>query len=169
MPDISTEKSIFLHAAGLKSVERDAYVDGACGHEPVVRARVEALLAAHDRLGGDTPPAVSHDTTAASGPTAIEKPGILLAGRYKLVEQIGEGGDGNGVPGPGHPAGPRRGGQGPAPPVRGRWAGCHPLPERGPGYRPASAPGCAPRPPGRGPVGRPAVPGHEDDQGADPE
>src|SRR5262249_13729677 len=51
MSEPASEKSIFLHAAVLDSpAARAAYLEGACGHEPAVRARIESLLAAHDRL-----------------------------------------------------------------------------------------------------------------------
>jgi hypothetical protein len=48
----SSEKSIFLAALEKGSrAERAAYLDGACGDNLQLRGEVEALLAAHDRLG----------------------------------------------------------------------------------------------------------------------
>jgi serine/threonine protein kinase/tetratricopeptide (TPR) repeat protein len=93
MPDAASEKSIFLHAAGLDSpAARAAYLDEACGHDPAIRARIEALLAAHDRLGGNAPPStIGLEPSAAVLP--VPEPGAAI-GPYKLVQQIGEGGMG---------------------------------------------------------------------------
>jgi hypothetical protein len=52
-----SEQSIFLHAIELGSpAERAAYLDAACAGDRALRTDVEALLAAHDQLGGGTPP-----------------------------------------------------------------------------------------------------------------
>src|SRR6478736_1486222 len=91
MPE-AAEKSIFLHAAGLGSpADRSAYLDGACEGDPARRARIDALLAAHDRLGGDPPPTAGLDSTA---PAAGPEPGAVLGGRFTLLQVIGEGGMG---------------------------------------------------------------------------
>jgi serine/threonine protein kinase/tetratricopeptide (TPR) repeat protein len=71
--------------------EQAAYVAGVCGDDPALRARVEALLAAHhqggDFLRGDK----STDTVAHA--LRAEGPGTTI-GPFKLLEQIGEGGFG---------------------------------------------------------------------------
>src|SRR5262245_32550811 len=92
MPDAASEKSIFLHAAGLDApADRAAYLEAACGGDPAVRAQIEGLLAAHDRLGADPPPTAGLDSTVpAPGPEA----GTVLGGRFKLLEVIGGGGVG---------------------------------------------------------------------------
>jgi hypothetical protein len=66
--------------------ERARYLDEACQSKPELRRRVEALLRAHDQAGHfleDHGP----DPAADSLP---EGPGTLI-GRYKLLEEIGEG------------------------------------------------------------------------------
>jgi WD40 repeat protein/serine/threonine protein kinase len=94
MPTANREEALF--AAALEKptrAERAAYLDGACGDDLALRARLEALLAAHDASGGvlDAPPPVLSPTTAYSPLT--EGPGTVI-GPYKLLQQIGEGGMG---------------------------------------------------------------------------
>jgi serine/threonine protein kinase/WD40 repeat protein len=82
--------------------ERNAYIDGACGADHEMRARVAALLRAND-LAGDflpmddltEPPSAStqgfgRDIGEAA---AAQKPGDWI-GPYKLREKVGEGGCG---------------------------------------------------------------------------
>jgi hypothetical protein len=94
-PQLS-EKSIFEAAIDKPSpAERAAYLDEACRGNPALRGEVEALLAAHDRLGSihrATPPALFGAATI-DAPAVLEAPGTLI-GPYMLLEQIGEGGMG---------------------------------------------------------------------------
>jgi serine/threonine protein kinase len=82
------EEGLFHAARRLHSAqERSAYLRGACGDDAALRGRVEELLRAYDEersLGG-----------VRLGPTAeaMPQPGTLV-GRYRLLEQIGEGGFG---------------------------------------------------------------------------
>jgi WD40 repeat protein/serine/threonine protein kinase len=89
-----SERSIFESAIEKGSAaERAAYLDEACGGDRGLREGVDALLAAHDRLGGAHPaaraacPATTVNQLAGQGPGAV-------VGPYKLLEQIGEGGFG---------------------------------------------------------------------------
>src|SRR5438552_2867480 len=98
MAERASEQSIFLHAIGLpSSADRAAYLDEVCRDNPGLRAELEALLAAHDRLGGGLPPTgpeLARSEPAASAappafPPSSEAVGVVLAGRYRLLEPIG--------------------------------------------------------------------------------
>src|SRR4051794_29557791 len=85
---------IFNEALDLDSpAHRAAYLDRACAGDPALRARVETLLAVHDRAGGFLEPPPQAPTTAAAPPEPAEPAGTLI-GPYKLLEAIGEGGMG---------------------------------------------------------------------------
>ena len=75
--------------------DRAAYLDQACGDNELLRRRIEALLNASEQSGAflevSAAPTLRR-TPIASIPLA-EKPGDKV-GRYKLLQQIGEGGCG---------------------------------------------------------------------------
>src|SRR5207245_7058421 len=78
--------------------QRAAFVKGACGNDETLRQRVEALLKAHEHTSGflDQPPAAPSGKTLVltAGMLAVtERPGDKI-GRYKVLQQIGEGGCG---------------------------------------------------------------------------
>jgi eukaryotic-like serine/threonine-protein kinase len=88
-------ESVFAAAVALASAaERAVYLDQACAGDAVLRSHVEALLRAHERAGHllDRPVPGGPEQTAAYLPN--EQPGAVIAGRYKLLEEIGEGGMG---------------------------------------------------------------------------
>ena len=94
-----SEDEIFEAALQHATRERRAtYLNEACGDDARLRERVEALLKAHDQAGEflEQPPAgVSAKTfvvTTAMVPVT-EGPGDRI-GRYKLRENLGEGGCG---------------------------------------------------------------------------
>src|SRR5436309_1094296 len=102
--DAARAKSLFLAASDLADpVERAAYLERECGDDAELRGRVEALLRAND--AAPLPPAEAGDGTSAhvpdrqrqtedrGDPTA--RVGSILAGKYKLVEEIGVGGMGS--------------------------------------------------------------------------
>jgi WD40 repeat protein/serine/threonine protein kinase len=88
--------SILGEAAECRSPEeRAAFLDEACAGDAGRRARVEALLRAHQAAGNflrdNAPPSEPIATT--DEPPVPERPGAVV-GAYKLLEQIGEGGFG---------------------------------------------------------------------------
>jgi tetratricopeptide (TPR) repeat protein len=85
---------LFLNALDRTSADqRQAYLDAACGADAALRQAVGALLEAHAAAGHflQTAPGA---TGPELGPARCEEPGALLAGRYKLLQPIGEGGMG---------------------------------------------------------------------------
>jgi serine/threonine protein kinase/WD40 repeat protein len=102
--DIKRIKEVFLAAADLSAPVRPSFLAEACGQDAELRAAVERLLAAHDAPASLLePPVPSADHTSTFGaeggvgsamPANAEHVGSLLAGKYKLVEEIGEGGMG---------------------------------------------------------------------------
>src|SRR5262245_58310137 len=89
------EESIFAAAIAMSdSTSRAAFLDDACAGQSELRRDVEALLAAHENPGNflQVPAAARTATFKMSLP--VEQAGLLIADRYKLLEQIGEGGMG---------------------------------------------------------------------------
>jgi len=93
---IHPEVVIFNAALELEPAARAAYLDQACAGDAALRRQVEDLLAAHEQAGDflETPPTgLDLQQTVQVSLPPTEKPGDRI-GRYKLVEQIGEGGFG---------------------------------------------------------------------------
>ncbi len=108
-----TEETLFELALNTPADERAALLDRECAGDLTLRARVEALLTAHERLEagpGREPRALSlgqagdrtRRSRTAPGESTLppdarpaEGVGSLLAGEYKLLEEIGEGGMGS--------------------------------------------------------------------------
>lgn len=73
--------------------QRAAFLDEACGGDAGLRSHVEGLLRVHDRVGSflEVPP-VDLEATLDSQ-TSSAAPGTMI-GRYKILQEIGEGGFG---------------------------------------------------------------------------
>jgi serine/threonine protein kinase/tetratricopeptide (TPR) repeat protein len=92
-PPPNREVAIFDAALQLPEDQRARYLDEACAGDGSLRQRVVALLRAHDAAGTfmDRPAVASGAGTKVDKPE--EQPGDKI-GRYKLLQQIGEGGCG---------------------------------------------------------------------------
>jgi WD40 repeat protein/serine/threonine protein kinase len=86
-------RAVFIEALALATAdERARYLDAACRDKPGLRQRVEALLSAREHAGEF----LAQDALGGNldcDPAITEGPGTVI-GRYKLLEQIGEGGFG---------------------------------------------------------------------------
>src|SRR4030095_15594341 len=89
------EEAVFEAALALLPDQRDAYLARACGNDDQMRIRVEALLKAHLQAAGtlESEAATLPRSTITLNLPLTEKPGDRI-GRYKLLQQIGEGGCG---------------------------------------------------------------------------
>ncbi len=79
-------KRLFQAARDKPAEQRTSFLDEAC-EDATLRARIEALLAAHDELGAFLADPDAEDRHPDEGPGAV-------VDRYKLLQQIGEGGFG---------------------------------------------------------------------------
>src|SRR5262245_4932477 len=89
------EAAIFDAAMDLPPEQRAVHLDHACGGDGTLRQRIEALLKACESncefLDSPNDPAAAAPTNIL--PSSFEKAGDRI-GRYKLLQQIGEGGCG---------------------------------------------------------------------------
>src|SRR5579862_5476171 len=83
---------VFTAALQLPADQRSAYLEHACGSDGELRQKVEALLKAHAQVGDFLEQPAPGPELEARGSVGM-KPGHRI-GRYKLLQQIGEGGCG---------------------------------------------------------------------------
>lgn len=85
------EEAIFYKALEKPPEDRAAYLKEACGDDSELYSRVEALLRSNTTDDGFLEsPVLDSEATLDVSPL-LEVPGTVI-GRYKLLEQIGEGG-----------------------------------------------------------------------------
>src|SRR2546427_5462205 len=91
--DSGLDIEVFTEAVQLPIGERISFLDRACAGDEALRHKIEAWLKSNDRAGAflELPPAVVGEERAKAA--AGEKPGDRVD-RYKLFQQIGEGGCG---------------------------------------------------------------------------
>jgi len=88
------ESAIFNAAVKLPLQQRAAFLKAACAGNAGLQADVEALLREHDETSGLLASASASQVEATTEQAVLQRPGLLIAGRYKLLEQVGEGGMG---------------------------------------------------------------------------
>ena len=88
------EEAIFHIARQIdKPSVRSDYLQQACGDNTALLARVEALVEVHEQEGDFLQSAASEPAPTVDAEPISERPGTEI-GRYRLMEQIGEGGMG---------------------------------------------------------------------------
>ncbi len=100
-----SERDIFIGALQTDDrAARQAFLEAACGADDALRRRVDGLLEVYGRAGSFLEEAAGPPSGTAAyapaageaeaGPEAGPEAGVVIAGRYKLLEVIGEGGMG---------------------------------------------------------------------------
>ncbi len=90
-----SESEIFAAATRLSGEARREFVRQACGSNDELRRDIEALLSAHDQSFGIVPEVPERVPISTRIMPEQVEPGTIIAGRYKLLEPIGEGGMGS--------------------------------------------------------------------------
>lgn len=88
------EEELFAAVLDRPPAERARFLDTTCSGEPALRARLEALLAAHDSHATLSDAALAAVALGSRDPFAAEDAVGARIGPYRLAEKIGEGGVG---------------------------------------------------------------------------
>ena len=88
------EKQIFTEAEGIADPrQQNQFLDRACDGDKDLRVRLQRLLEAHGQAGDFIPMDPAAETKTVEVPALTEGEGSVI-GRYKLLQNIGEGGCG---------------------------------------------------------------------------
>ena len=90
----SPEEVLFQLALTKPAEKRAAFLDAMCDGDAALRQRLEALLVAHEQPATESAGADASTVKADEGIHEIDEAVGQTLGRYKLLEQIGEGGCG---------------------------------------------------------------------------
>jgi serine/threonine protein kinase/tetratricopeptide (TPR) repeat protein len=99
----SPAEAVYFAAAALPDAERAAYLDHACAGNGEMRRQVERMLRARHDVGDflELPPTAEASDSGPVGAATADCPekdvqaGSVIAGKYTLVERVGEGGMGS--------------------------------------------------------------------------
>jgi len=91
MSDLRRIKPIFSEAIDKKGSDRESYLNEICGKDLELKAKVKALLGAHEKAG-DFLESPILDTDVILDESIVSEDSGTIIGRYKLLEKIGEGG-----------------------------------------------------------------------------
>ncbi len=90
-----TAKDLFIEALKFPPEQREAHIESVCAHDPDLRNKVIELLRAHREIGSFLEkPAVGQTADFISAAAPVSLAGMVVAEKYKLLQEIGEGGMG---------------------------------------------------------------------------